>query len=86
MDRYQRADNGAKASQVREVAAVVCGDAKVCEAKRACLEAIEPTAQALTLKDEVAARIDDLQAKRLAPDSPRGPRAAGQAWTRQRSC
>jgi hypothetical protein len=42
----------------------------VCDAKRACLAAIQPTAQALALKEEVAARIEDLQSKRLSPDSP----------------
>jgi hypothetical protein len=70
MERFQRADNATKASQVPGVAAVSCADPQVCETKRACLAAIEPTAQALTLKDEVSARIEDLQAKRLSPDSP----------------
>ncbi len=70
VDRYERADDASKAAQAQEVAAVPCSAAAVCEAKRACLAAIGPTARALTLKDEVSARIDDLQAKRLAPDSP----------------
>ena len=69
MDRYQRADNAAKGELAQAVAALSCSDAQVCDAKRACLAAIEPTARALALKDEVSARIDDLQAKRLAPDS-----------------
>jgi hypothetical protein len=70
IDRYQRADNVAKAREADAVAAVACSDPQVCEAKRTCLAAIEPTARALTLKEEVAARIEDLQAKRLAPDAP----------------
>jgi hypothetical protein len=70
VDRYQRADNASKAALVQAVAAVACSDQGVCDAKRACLDAIEPTAQALALKDEVSARVDDLQAKRLAPDAP----------------
>jgi hypothetical protein len=69
IERYQQADNATKATQVPAVAAVSCSDAQVCEAKRACLAAIQPTAQALTLKDYVSARIDDLQARRLSPDS-----------------
>jgi len=69
MDRYQRANNASKGEQAQAVAALPCSDAQVCDAKRACLAAIEPTAKALGLKDEVSARIDDLQAKRLAPDS-----------------
>jgi hypothetical protein len=69
MDRYQRADNAAKGEHAQALAALPCSDAQVCDAKRACLAAIEPTARALALKDEVSARIGDLQAKRLAPDS-----------------
>lgn len=69
MDRYQRADNAAKGELAQAVAALPCSDAQVCDAQRACLAAIEPTARALALKDEVSARIDDLQTKRLAPDS-----------------
>jgi hypothetical protein len=70
MERYQRADNAEKAAQADGVAAVDCSDPRVCDAKRACLAAVGPTAQALALKDEVAARVDDLQAKRLPPESP----------------
>ena len=70
MDRYQRDANGAKVADVQAVAAVACSDGQVCETKRACLDAIEPTARALALKDEVSARVDDLQAKKLAPDAP----------------
>jgi hypothetical protein len=70
MDLYDRADDSSKAAQAQAVAGVACSAATVCEAKRACLAAITPTAQALALKDEVSARVNDLQAKRLAPDSP----------------
>jgi hypothetical protein len=70
MDRYQRADNASKSTYVRAVAAVACSDGQVCDAKQACLAAIEPTAQALAIKDEVSVRVADLQEKRLSPDAP----------------
>jgi hypothetical protein len=70
MDLYERADGAAKQAQAQAVAGVACSVAQVCDAKRACLAAIGPTAQAFALKDEVSARVEDLQAKRLPPDSP----------------
>jgi hypothetical protein len=70
VDRYRRADSVSKTAEAQRVAAVACTDAKVCGAKRACLAALDPTARALALKDEVARRVTDLQEKRLAPDSP----------------
>jgi len=70
VDRYRRAENGSKASQGQSVLAVACTNAEVCAAKQACLAAVDPTTRALALKDEVAARLVDLQAKRLAPDAP----------------
>jgi hypothetical protein len=70
VDRYRRADDASKGAQVQAVAAVACSAAQVCDAKRACLAAIEPTAQALALKAEVAERIEDLQSRRLSQDSP----------------
>lgn len=70
VDRYRRADSVSKTAEAQRVAAVACTDAKVCGAKRACLAALNPTARALALKDEVARRVTDLQEKRLAPDSP----------------
>lgn len=70
VDRYRRAENGTRASQGQAVLAVVCTAAEVCAAKQACLAAIDPTTRALALKDEVAARLVDIQAKRLSPDAP----------------
>jgi hypothetical protein len=70
MDLYERADNASKGVQAQAFAGVACSAPQVCDAKRACLAAITPTARALALKDEVSARIDDLQAKRLSPDAP----------------
>jgi hypothetical protein len=70
VDRYRHADDRAKDVQGQAVAAVACTDARVCGAKQACTAAIEPTNRALALKDEVTRRLDDLEQKRLAPDSP----------------
>ncbi len=70
VDRYRRADDASKEAQGKAVAAVVCTDSRVCEAKQACVAAIEPTTRALALKDEVARRLVDLEQKRLAPDAP----------------
>jgi hypothetical protein len=70
MDLYERANDASKGAQVQAVAAVACSVSQVCDAKRACLAAITPTAQALALKEEVSARVDALQTRRLAPDSP----------------
>jgi hypothetical protein len=69
MDLYDRADDATKGVQAQAVAAVACSAAQVCDAKRVCLEAIGPTAQAIALKNEVSARIGDLEARRLPPDS-----------------
>jgi hypothetical protein len=70
VDRYRRADDASKEAQGRAVDAVACTDPRVCDAKQACLAAIEPTTRALALKDEVTRRLGDLEQKRLAPDSP----------------
>ena len=70
IDRYRRADDASKPAQAQTVAGVPCSDPKVCDAKRACLAAIDPTSRALALKDEVARRVVDIQDKRLSPASP----------------
>ncbi len=70
VDRYRRAADASKEAEGKAVAAVVCSDARVCEAKQACVAAIEPTTRALALKDEVARSLIELEQKRLAPDSP----------------
>jgi hypothetical protein len=66
VDRFSRVSS---AAQVQAVDAVACTDERVCEAKRVCMEALDPTARALTLKDEVGRKLADLEAARLAPDS-----------------
>jgi hypothetical protein len=70
VEMWRRADDASKGAPSGAVAAVACTDERVCAAKRACVEAIEPTTRALALKDEVTRRLADLEQKRLAPDSP----------------
>jgi hypothetical protein len=67
VDRFSRVSS---AAQVQVVDAVACTDERVCVAKRVCVEALDPTARALALKDEVGAKIADIEGARLAPDSP----------------
>jgi hypothetical protein len=69
VDRYRAADDGSKGARAEGVLGLACTEAAVCDAKRACLAAIEPTTRALLLKDEVTRRLSDLEQKRLAPDS-----------------
>jgi hypothetical protein len=70
VDRYRRADEASKEAAGKAVAAVECTDAKVCDAKQACLAAIEPTTRSIALKNEVARMLGEIEAKRLAPDAP----------------
>ncbi len=66
VDRFSKVSGQAQAKAVDDVS---CTDERVCEAKRACVAAIDPTARALALKDEVAAKLADIEAARLAPDA-----------------
>ena len=66
VDRFSRSSSTA---QAQAVDSLPCTDERVCEAKRVCMEALDPTARALALKDEVSQRLGDLEAARLAPDS-----------------
>ena len=70
VDRYRHAADASKEAEGKAVAAVACSDARVCDAKLACVAALEPTTRALALKDEVARLLIELEQKRLAPDSP----------------
>ena len=66
VDRFSRVSGQ---SQAKAVDDLPCSDERVCVAKRVCTEAIDPTARALALKDEVAAKLADIEAARLAPDA-----------------
>jgi hypothetical protein len=70
VDAYRHAPGPAKVQRGKAVGEVECSEAKVCEAKTACVAAIEPTVRALALKDEVAARVGELEKGTLAKDSP----------------
>jgi hypothetical protein len=70
VDFFRRADAAGRAERVRAIEGLPCTDARVCEAKGICVAAVEPTARALALKDEVTARVADLEQKRLPPDAP----------------
>jgi hypothetical protein len=70
VDRYRRLEGSAKEAQAKAVADAACSDAQVCDAKQACVAAIDSTMRALALKDEVTARLADLQSNRLAPTAP----------------
>jgi hypothetical protein len=70
VDRYRQTPEASKLTQAQDVAAVSCGSAAVCEAKQVCLDAIDPTTRALRLKGEVAARLVEIEHKRLDPAAP----------------
>jgi hypothetical protein len=70
VDAYRHAAGPAKAERGKAVSDVACTEPKVCDAKLACLAAIEPTVRAIALKDEVTARVADLEKGTLAKDSP----------------
>jgi len=70
VDRYRNAEDAAKSERAQAVLALACSDTTVCDVKRVCMAAIEPTTKALELKNEVAQRLNDLDQKKLSPDSP----------------
>ncbi|MBV9945846.1 MAG: hypothetical protein JOZ69_03260 [Myxococcales bacterium] len=70
VDRYRHAEGSSRPALGEAVSGVPCTDREVCDAKRACLAAIEPTTRAGQLKDAVAARLSEIEGKRLAPSSP----------------
>jgi hypothetical protein len=53
VDRFHKAENADKPDREAAIAAVVCADADVCEAKRVCDAAAKSTAAGLRLKVEV---------------------------------
>jgi hypothetical protein len=70
VDRFRRGEDDAKAQLATAAAAVPCTDAAVCAAKSTCVAAMEPMARALTLKGEVARKLDDIEHGRLSAGSP----------------
>jgi hypothetical protein len=70
VDAYRHAPGPARAQRGHAVSDVTCSDAKVCDAKQACVAAIEPTVRALALKDEVSATVAAIEKGTVAKDSP----------------
>jgi len=77
VDRYRDADNASKPVRGQAVAAVACTAASVCDAKRVCLAAIDPTTRALKLKDDVALRVADIEQNHLDATSPEAQALSG---------
>ncbi len=84
VDTFRRGNGSAsspslpRAAQVQAVREVPCSDSRVCAARDACVAAIAPTAQALAIKDQVALRLSDIEARRLAPDAVEAQALPGQ--------
>ena len=70
VDLFRHATGAASAVQAAAVDAVPCSDERVCDAKRVCVQAIDATARALALKDDVGLKLADIEAGRLTPDAP----------------
>jgi hypothetical protein len=77
VDQYRKADNAARGDRAQAVVAVACTDAQVCAAKEACLAAISPTVRALALKDEVTARLGEMEGAHVGRDGAAPVDAAG---------
>jgi hypothetical protein len=84
VDRCRKAGAATRPSEVKNVEDLACTAEDVCAAKRVCAEALARTAEALAIKDRVSARLDDLEAKRLAPDDPEAEALPGQLDTATR--
>jgi hypothetical protein len=78
VDRCRKAGAATRSVEVKNVEDLPCTVDDVCAAKRSCAEGLARTAEALAIKDRVAARLDDIEAKRLAPDDPEAEALAGQ--------
>ncbi len=74
VERYRRADNAQKAAMIVAISNAPCTAADVCAARETCLASANATAEALRLKNEVSASLADLEAGRLAKDSPEAQR------------
>jgi hypothetical protein len=77
VDAYRRAPGEAKEARGKAVAGVACSDAQVCGAREACVAAIDPTLRGIALKDEVAARVGDIEKGALSADSPEAKELPG---------
>ena len=69
VDWYRHGESALKPALAQAVATTECTHHEVCDAKTACVAAIDPTARALFIRDEVARRVVDIEEHRLSPDS-----------------
>jgi hypothetical protein len=70
VQRFRSADLASTPAALEVLRKTPCNAADVCEARRACIEAGEATASALTLKAEVKRGLEAMEAGRLAKDAP----------------
>jgi hypothetical protein len=70
VDRYRKAEGAQREAARQALLGVACSVADVCAAKAACLGAVDPTTKAFALKDEVTARLSDLESGKLPRESP----------------
>lgn len=70
VEAYRRTEGPMKPARARAVSEVTCTDARVCDAKADCVAAVDATTRALALKDEVAARVGDIEHGTLDRASP----------------
>ena len=70
VEAYRRTDGPMKAARARAVSEVACSDQRVCDAKADCVAAVDATTKALALKDEVAAKVGDIERGALDRNSP----------------
>src|ERR1700677_2016590 len=84
VDRCRRADAASRPQEVKTVEDFACTADDVCAARQSCAEALARTAEALAIKDRVARRLDDIEAKRLAIDDPEAEALPGQLDTATR--
>ncbi|HEX8790501.1 MAG TPA: hypothetical protein VF765_06085 [Polyangiaceae bacterium] len=70
VEAYRRTEGPMKPARARAVSEVTCSDARVCDAKADCVAAVDATTHALALKDEVAARVGDIERGALDRSSP----------------
>lgn len=68
VDRYRKAEMGAKGPLADALAAVECSEPAVCAARDACLAAARPTVKGAALKKEVESSLADLRAGKITQD------------------
>jgi hypothetical protein len=69
VDRYRRAEIGAKGPLADAIADAPCTDEAVCAAKLACVASAGPTVKGAALKAEVERALADLRSGKLTQDA-----------------